>query len=73
LTADQSPAATNLLRDELKAEQGQPVRGADDLPRRVGCFEFALEPAALVGKVLEASAGPLAGAVAPEELAMGVD
>jgi hypothetical protein len=73
VAAEEPPPAEDFLPDELVTESPQPVRGADDLPGRVGRLEFAFEPGALVVEMIEALAGPLVGAVAAEKFAVGVD
>lgn len=67
------PAAADLLGQEPEAEPPEPIRGAAHLPRRVGLIQFALEPSALVGEVLEALAGALVGPVRAIEVAVRVD
>jgi hypothetical protein len=65
--------AANLLLQELEAVSPQAIRGPDHLPRCIGLIQFALEPAALVTEMLEASAGAFLRAVRAIEVAVGVD
>ena len=73
LAAEKPPATPDFLGDELETAAGQAVRGADDLPWRVGCLEFALEPGAVVVVAVESFASAFVRPVAAIEIAMSVD